>query len=142
MSYVTRDTVDLLAQGSGGVSEARKAVESYEEKSPLYGVVQYRRKKFILKYVPDGTSRLLQGMSAMANFHSHTPRVLTCYLSTPRCSVSVHPRHLHSLRYRLLFCFSTRIVRKCSRSLHHTVFLVLTTIQNFLVLVLAPTPTQ
>ena len=61
LKYLTRDTVELLGQGSGGVTETRKVVESYEEKSPLYGVVQYRRKKFILKYVPEGTSRLLQG---------------------------------------------------------------------------------
>lgn len=61
LKYVNRDTVNLLQRGSGGVGEARKAVENYEEKSPLYGVVQYRRKKFILKYVPHGTSRLLQG---------------------------------------------------------------------------------
>lgn len=59
--YVNRDTVDVLGRGSGGVAEARKVVESYEEKSPVYGVVLYRRKKFILKYVPEGTSRLLQG---------------------------------------------------------------------------------
>jgi hypothetical protein len=43
------------------VSEARLAVEKYEEKSPLYGLVQYRRRKVVLKYVPEGTSRLLQG---------------------------------------------------------------------------------
>lgn len=38
----------------------RSAITKYEEKSPLYGLVQFRRKKVILKYVPDGTSRLLQ----------------------------------------------------------------------------------
>lgn len=61
LKYITRDTVDLLSRGSGGVNEARSAVEKYEEKSPLYGLVQFRRKKVILKYVPEGTSRLLQG---------------------------------------------------------------------------------
>ena len=44
----------------GGVAEVRSAITKYEEKSPLYGLVQFRRKKVILKYVPDGTSRLLQ----------------------------------------------------------------------------------
>lgn len=53
--------MELLADGVGGVNEARSAIESYEEKSPLYGLVHYRRKKFILQYVPEGTSRLLQG---------------------------------------------------------------------------------
>lgn len=61
LKYVSRDTVELLGKGSGGVSEVRDAVAKYEEKSPLYGLVQYRRKKIILKYVPEGTSRLLQG---------------------------------------------------------------------------------
>lgn len=77
LKYATRDTVDLFGHGTGGVGEARKAVESYEEKSPLYGVVQYRRKKFILKYVPEGTSRLLQGTKKSACRHSHSPRSLT-----------------------------------------------------------------
>lgn len=43
----------------------RGVIEKYEEKSPLYGLVQYRRKKVVLKYVPDGTSRLLQGNEAL-----------------------------------------------------------------------------
>lgn len=63
----SRDTVEVLQKGSGGVNEARTAVESYEEKSPLYGLVQYRRRKVILKYVPDGTSRVLQGRQIERN---------------------------------------------------------------------------
>jgi hypothetical protein len=43
------------------VVEVRIAIEQYEEKSPVYGLVQYRRRKVVLKYVPEGTSRLLQG---------------------------------------------------------------------------------
>lgn len=62
LKYASRDTVELLGKGTAGVSEARLAVEEYEEKSPLYGLVQYRRRKVILKYVPEGTSRLLQGL--------------------------------------------------------------------------------
>jgi len=61
LKYANRDTVELLDKGTGGVTEARNAVERYEDKSPLYGLVQHRRKKVILKYVPEGTSRLLQG---------------------------------------------------------------------------------
>ncbi|KAK5078853.1 hypothetical protein LTR64_002729 [Lithohypha guttulata] len=60
LRYASRDTVALLNGGTGGVSEARRAIQGYEEKSPLYGLVHYRRKRFILKYVPEGTSRLLQ----------------------------------------------------------------------------------
>lgn len=62
LKYVSRDTIDLLGRGTGGVNEARAAVENYDEKSPLFGLVQYRRRKIILKYVPEGTSRLLQGV--------------------------------------------------------------------------------
>lgn len=61
MKYVNRDTVEVLSKGTGGVPEVRGVIEKYYEKSPLYGLVQYRRKKVVLKYVPDGTSRLLQG---------------------------------------------------------------------------------
>ncbi|ERF73351.1 hypothetical protein EPUS_08293 [Endocarpon pusillum Z07020] len=60
LKYVTRDTIDLLQRGTGGVVEVRIAIEAYEEKSPVYGLVQYRRRKVVLKYVPEGTSRLLQ----------------------------------------------------------------------------------
>ncbi|ETN41988.1 uncharacterized protein HMPREF1541_03927 [Cyphellophora europaea CBS 101466] len=56
----SRDTVEVFKTGTGGVPEARNAVESYQEKSPLYGMVQHRRRKVILKYVPEGTSRILQ----------------------------------------------------------------------------------
>ncbi|MCJ1474885.1 hypothetical protein MMC13_003545 [Lambiella insularis] len=60
LRYVTRDEIDLLNAGTGGYTEARDAVTQYEEKSPLYGLVQYRRKQVLLKYLPEGTSRLLQ----------------------------------------------------------------------------------
>lgn len=69
LKYVagSRDTVEVLQRGAGGVNEARTAVEGYEEKSPLYGLVQYRRRKVILKYVPEGTSRVLQGRQSGQN---------------------------------------------------------------------------
>lgn len=61
LKYIARDEVDLLNAGTGGVPEIREAVEQYDEKSPLYGFVQYRRRKVLLKFIPEGTSRLLQG---------------------------------------------------------------------------------
>lgn len=51
----------MLTRGTGGAGEARAAVAQYEEKSPLYGLLLYRRRKVLVKYVPEGTSRLLQG---------------------------------------------------------------------------------
>ena len=61
LRYTSRDEVGLLEKGSGGLAELEEAVNRYEEQSPLYGFIQYRRRKVILKYIPDGTSRLLQG---------------------------------------------------------------------------------
>ncbi|KAI9872051.1 MAG: hypothetical protein M1830_002120, partial [Pleopsidium flavum] len=60
LQYTSRDQVDLLLAGNGGVVEVREAIARYDEKSPLYGFVQYRRRKVLLKYVPEGTSRLLR----------------------------------------------------------------------------------
>ena len=40
----------------------QEVVHGYEEESPLYGFIHYRRRKVVLKYVPEGTSRLLLGM--------------------------------------------------------------------------------
>ena len=51
----------MLQKGTGGIQELKETVIHYIEQSPLYGFVQYRRRKVLLKYVPEGTSRLLQG---------------------------------------------------------------------------------
>lgn len=40
-----------------------ETVKQYGEQSPLYGFINYRRRKVVLKYIPEGTSRLLQGKS-------------------------------------------------------------------------------
>ncbi|EOD45193.1 putative gpi-anchored cell surface glyco protein [Neofusicoccum parvum UCRNP2] len=61
LKYASRDAVEIFNFGSGGLSEARAAVLEYDEKSPLYGFLLFRRRKVLLKYVPEGTSRLLQG---------------------------------------------------------------------------------
>lgn len=61
VKYVARDAVGLLSRGTGGVAEIRISIDGYEEMSPLYGFLQYRRRKIILKYIPEGISRLLQG---------------------------------------------------------------------------------
>lgn len=61
LKYASRDAVEIFNFGSGGLSEARAALLDYDEKSPLYGFLLFRRRKVLLKYVPQGTSRLLQG---------------------------------------------------------------------------------
>ncbi|KAI9850259.1 MAG: hypothetical protein M1838_005942 [Thelocarpon superellum] len=65
LKYATRDGVELLARGSGGVADLREAVSSYPEQSPLYGFLKFRRRSVLLKYVPNGTSRLLQARVAV-----------------------------------------------------------------------------
>lgn len=47
--------------------EVKEAVEQYGELSPLYGFIHYRRRRVILKYLPDGISRLLQGKRDLGN---------------------------------------------------------------------------
>ncbi|KAJ6119675.1 hypothetical protein N7523_003955 [Penicillium sp. IBT 18751x] len=63
LHYTARDEVALLDRGTGGVPEVRNAIDNYEETSPLYGFLQYRRRKVILRYMPEGLSRLIQARS-------------------------------------------------------------------------------
>ncbi|OQO14520.1 hypothetical protein B0A48_01398 [Cryoendolithus antarcticus] len=65
LRYVNRDSVELLSRGKNGVHEARNAIAKYEEQSPLYGLIIYRRRKVLIKYIPEGTSRLLQARTAV-----------------------------------------------------------------------------
>ncbi|KAE8352990.1 hypothetical protein BDV28DRAFT_134035 [Aspergillus coremiiformis] len=65
LHYLTRDEVALLDRGTGGVPEVRNAMDSYEEKSPLYGFLQYRRRKVVLSYLPEGISRLVQARTTV-----------------------------------------------------------------------------
>jgi len=62
LKYTSRDSVELLSRGKNGVHEARLAIAKYEDQSPLYGLIIYRRRKVLIKYIPEGTTRLLQGM--------------------------------------------------------------------------------
>ncbi|KAE8374073.1 hypothetical protein BDV26DRAFT_284583 [Aspergillus bertholletiae] len=66
LQYVSRDEVALLDRGTGGVPDVRNAIDSYDEKSPLYGFLQYRRRKVVLSYLPEGISRLVQGISFLS----------------------------------------------------------------------------
>ncbi|KAK5746267.1 hypothetical protein LTR17_001002 [Elasticomyces elasticus] len=65
LKYTSRDSVELLGQGKGGVHEARTAIAKYEDPSPLYGLLIYRRRKVLIKFIPEGTSRLLQARTAV-----------------------------------------------------------------------------
>lgn len=61
LHYISRDEVALFERGTGGVPEVRSTVDAYEEVAPLYGFLQYRRRKVVLSYLPEGLSRLVQG---------------------------------------------------------------------------------
>ncbi|KAI0593492.1 hypothetical protein F4775DRAFT_496094 [Biscogniauxia sp. FL1348] len=69
LKYVSRDEVDLLGSGNGGVVEIRNAVANYEEPSPLYGFLRYRRRNVIVRYMPENCSRLIQAR-ATVHFNS------------------------------------------------------------------------
>ncbi|KAL9079576.1 MAG: hypothetical protein Q9157_001573 [Trypethelium eluteriae] len=60
LKYTSRDEVDLYARGHGGIADLRAATTQYSETSPLYGFLLYRRRKVLVKHIPEGTSRLLQ----------------------------------------------------------------------------------
>ncbi|OJJ50978.1 hypothetical protein ASPZODRAFT_138101 [Penicilliopsis zonata CBS 506.65] len=65
LNYISRDEIDLLGRGTGGVPEIRVTIEGYEETSPLYGFLQYRRRKVVLRYMPEGLSRLIQARTTV-----------------------------------------------------------------------------
>ncbi|KFY38378.1 hypothetical protein V494_04370 [Pseudogymnoascus sp. VKM F-4513 (FW-928)] len=73
LKYVTRDEIDVLGRGSGGILEIRNAIASYDEPSPLFGFLKYRRRNVLIKYVPEGTSRLIQARVTV-HFNAITDR--------------------------------------------------------------------
>lgn len=66
LKYVSRDKVELLGRGNGGIVEIRNAIAQYEEPAaPLFGFLRYRRRNVVIKYVPEECSRLVQGESLL-----------------------------------------------------------------------------
>lgn len=63
LKYASRDEVEILSKGNGGITEMRNAVAAYEETNPLYGYLKYRRRNVLVKYLPEDCSRLIQGRS-------------------------------------------------------------------------------
>jgi hypothetical protein len=61
LKYVSRDEVDLLGRGNGGIVEIRNAITKADGESPLFGFLRYRRRNVLIKYVPESCSRLVQG---------------------------------------------------------------------------------
>ncbi|RYP24407.1 hypothetical protein DL767_008615 [Monosporascus sp. MG133] len=65
LKYASRDEVELLGRGNDGIVEVRAVIANYEEPSPLYGFLSYRRKKVILRYMPEDCSRLVKVRSTV-----------------------------------------------------------------------------
>ncbi|KAL6238571.1 hypothetical protein BDW75DRAFT_237247 [Aspergillus navahoensis] len=65
LRYVSRDEIALHERGTGGVPDVRNAIENYEECSPLYGFLQYRRRKVLLSYLPEDLSRLVRARTTV-----------------------------------------------------------------------------
>lgn len=65
LKYSSRDEVELLDQGNAGIVEMRNAIAGFEEESPLYGFLRYRRRNVIVKYLPEDCSRLIQARVAV-----------------------------------------------------------------------------
>ncbi|KAI8627369.1 hypothetical protein F5Y19DRAFT_465858 [Xylariaceae sp. FL1651] len=65
LKYASRDEIEVLDRGNGGIVEIRNAIAKYEEPSPLYGFLRYRRRNVIIKYIPENCSRLVQARAAV-----------------------------------------------------------------------------
>ncbi|QSZ30888.1 hypothetical protein DSL72_000446 [Monilinia vaccinii-corymbosi] len=65
LKYASRDEIELLGRGNGGIVEVRNKIGQYEEPSPLFGFLRYRRRNVVIKYVPEGCSRLIQARVAV-----------------------------------------------------------------------------
>ncbi|KAL9119711.1 MAG: hypothetical protein Q9187_003738, partial [Circinaria calcarea] len=110
LRYLSRDEVHLFKEGTGGFAQAKDAVSEYEDKSPLYGLTEYKGRKVLLKYMPDGTSRLLQAIIERfphdAILHFINPSelnksTLSSLLSLPTATASMRSSD-DSLRQRYL----------------------------------------
>ncbi|KAJ9136680.1 Prolipoprotein diacylglyceryl transferase [Pleurostoma richardsiae] len=60
LKYASRDEVELLGRGNGGIVEIRNNISQQDETSPLYGFLRYRRRNVIIKFLPEDCSRLVQ----------------------------------------------------------------------------------
>lgn len=110
LHYIARDEVALHERGTGGVPEIRNAIEGYEECSPLYGFLQYRRRKVIIRYMPEGLSRLILGMPI--NRRGFPIEIGLICSSPKQCPIPVRHRQVHPKRHRTSSIQSLRSHRK------------------------------
>ncbi|KAK2053625.1 hypothetical protein LY76DRAFT_524203 [Colletotrichum caudatum] len=64
LKYASRNDIELLGRGNGGIVEIRNNIAQFEaedeDNSPLFGFLRYRRRNVIIKYLPENCSRLVQ----------------------------------------------------------------------------------
>ncbi|KHO01182.1 prolipoprotein diacylglyceryl transferase [Metarhizium album ARSEF 1941] len=65
LKYESRDEIEVLSRGNGGIVEVRNTIAAYDETSPLYGFLKYRRRNVIIKYLPEDCSRIIQARVAV-----------------------------------------------------------------------------
>ncbi|KAK2612178.1 hypothetical protein QQS21_001754 [Conoideocrella luteorostrata] len=65
LKYESRDEIQVYNRGNGGIVEVRNAVAEYNEMSPLYGFLKYRRRSVVIKYLPEDCSRIIQARVAV-----------------------------------------------------------------------------
>ena len=87
LKYISRDEVVLLERGNGGLADVEEVVNRFGEHEPLYGFIHYRRRKVVLKYIPEGTSRLLQGEPSLLHTLQHTTKMRTARVTVQFQSV-------------------------------------------------------
>ncbi|KAF2664909.1 hypothetical protein BT63DRAFT_459526 [Microthyrium microscopicum] len=90
LSYTTRNEVEVLSKGVGGVSEMGEAAKEYYDeeagKPPLFGMINHRRRKILVKIVLEDTSRLIKARcqvhwsSVTTRFPDHDS---TCEIVSP-----------------------------------------------------------
>jgi hypothetical protein len=61
IKYVSRDEVELLAQGDNGAPEMREHLANEPDDAPLFGYIRFRRKNVLVKYIPEAASRVIKG---------------------------------------------------------------------------------
>jgi hypothetical protein len=70
LHYTARDVVEVLSQGVKGIAEMRQAAEVHcgntdgPPPTPLFGMINFRRRKLVVKLVLEDASRLIQGSLA------------------------------------------------------------------------------
>ena len=94
----------MRAQGVRGVHEMRDAAEEYYNTSsdvkPLFGITQFRRRRVVIKLVPENTSLLFKGASPTWPFDCRTDRSCTARVQVHWLTITTRFAN-HDLAYEI-----------------------------------------